>query len=106
MHKLIVYQQARQNLRDIVKATAHIRQFGDIKNQIERSALSVVSNIAEGAGSNSDANFVRFLGYARASNKELHCQLEVLQDLGQLGHSKLASKVDQVSAMLYKLIQK
>jgi four helix bundle protein len=48
LNRLIIYQLARQNLRDIIKGTRHIKRFGDLKDQIERSALSVVSNIAEG----------------------------------------------------------
>lgn len=86
LNKLKVYHQARQNLRGVIRITRRMRQFDDLKNQIERSALSVVSNIAAGAKTNSDANFTRFLGYARASNKELQAQIEILQDLGQLSN--------------------
>lgn len=106
LNKLRVYQTARSNLRAISGETQRIRQFGDLKNQIERAALSVVSNIAEGAGSNTDANFIRFLGYARASNKELLCQLEILNDLERTKLNSIISDVDHVGAMLYRLMQK
>jgi four helix bundle protein len=106
LNKLNVYQLARQNLRDIAQITRHIRPFGDIKNQIERCALSVVSNIAEGAGSNGNPNFIRFLGYARASNKELHAQLEKLSDLEQLNNKDILQQVDHVGAMLFQLISR
>lgn len=105
LNKLTVYQTARANLRDIITASKHISEFGDLKNQIQRSAISVVSNIAEGAGSNSNANFARFLGYAKASNKELLAQIEILEDLGQLNNRDLQRNIDWVSAMLFKLIQ-
>lgn len=106
IHKLKVYNMARENLRGIITECKTMTNFGDLRNQIQRSAISVVSNIAEGANSNSNANFARFLGYARASNKELHTQLEILSDLGQLKQQELIVQVDKVGAMLYRLWQR
>lgn len=36
-----------------------------LRDQIRRAAISVMSNIAEGFGTGTDADFIRFLGYAR-----------------------------------------
>ena len=41
--------------------------FG-LKDQVRRSAVSVLSNIAEGFTAGPDADFIRFLGFARRSN--------------------------------------
>ncbi len=106
LQKLDVYNLARENLRAIINETKSTKDFGDIRNQIQRAALSVVSNLAEGAGSNSNANFARFLGYARASNKELHTQLEILSDLNKLQNINLINNVDRVGSMLYRLWQR
>ena len=106
LNKLRVYHLALENVAEICGLSKRWPEFGDLRNQIQRAAISVVSNIAEGAGSNSDGNFVRFLGYARASNKELQAQLEILARLSVNNIESLDVKVDQLGAMLYKLIQR
>jgi four helix bundle protein len=53
-------------------------RFGDLANQLRRSAISVVSNLVEGAGRGSDAEFIRFPCIARASSDELSAQIEML----------------------------
>lgn len=42
-----------------------------LRDQIRGAAISVIANIAEGFDSGSDAEFIRFLGYARRSASEL-----------------------------------
>ena len=76
-HTLDVYHLGQQQLRDIAGVTGDVR-FGDLANQLRRSGISVVSNIVEGAGRGSDAEFIRFLCIARASNDELAAQVEML----------------------------
>lgn len=49
-------------------------KFG-LTSQIRRSSVSVASNIAEGAGRNSEKEFAQFLGYAYGSCCELETQL-------------------------------
>ena len=84
IHKLRVYGEARELLRRAAAISNEV-SFGDLKNQIRRSALSVVSNIAEGAGSGSDVKFAHFVRIARGSVNELQAQLEMAQDLGLHG---------------------
>jgi four helix bundle protein len=76
-HRLQVYHLGQQQLRDIAVVSDGVR-FGDLANQLRRSAISVVSNLVEGAGRGSDAEFIRFLRIARASNDELSAQIEML----------------------------
>jgi four helix bundle protein len=47
-------------------------------NQLQRSALSIPSNLAEGHGRFSRFDFARFVGIANGSLRELECQLELL----------------------------
>ena len=102
VHTLRVYQLARQNLRDL--AALAPAGFGDLTNQIRRSAISVVSNICECCGCSSGRERKRFLGFARASNAELLGQLAILADLGLLGQDHpLQDQVDHVGSMLYRL---
>ena len=63
-------------------------EFDDCKNytlkdQTQRSAISIPSNIAEGAERSTDGDFVRFLRYAKASCAELRTQLYIARKLSQ-----------------------
>ena len=80
---LRVFNAARELLRAVHHITQHVR-FGDTTDQLRRAALSVVSNIAEGAGSGSDKRFANFLRIARGSANELEAQLLILSDIGMI----------------------
>ena len=84
--ELIVWQKAMDLAR-----RAYARSQGVPKSeayglltQIRRAAVSVPSNIAEGHGRLTDAQFRHFLGNARGSLYELQTQLELALDLGYL----------------------
>jgi len=47
----------------------------ELPSQIRRAANSVVTNIVEGHGQTTRANYRRYVGIARASNRELHAHL-------------------------------
>ncbi|KAF0106972.1 MAG: hypothetical protein FD146_2082 [Anaerolineaceae bacterium] len=62
---------------------AFAKDFG-LKDQIRRAAVSVMSNIAEGFESQTQAQFVRYLGHAKASAGEVRSQLYVALDIKYL----------------------
>ena len=72
--------------------------------QMRRSAVSVPSNIAEGAARNSTRELVQFLGIAHGSLAELETQLELATRLG-LGamDSECAKQVSRVGRLLVGL---
>ena len=102
IHSLRVFQQARSNVHGLSKIADPF--FGDLQNQMQRAAISVVSNIAEGAASASNKQFVRYLSMARASNNELLAQLIILEDLGH-ANKQLQSNVESTGKMLTNLIK-
>jgi four helix bundle protein len=65
------------------------RDFG-LKDQIRRASVSVMSNISEGFESQTQAQFIRYLGLAKASAGEVRSQLYVSQDLGYISEEQFA----------------
>ena len=77
--KLEVWQESVSLVTEIYLLTNNFpdkEKFGLI-SQINRSSVSIPSNIAEGAGRLSKNEFVQFLGYAIASSYELETQLMI-----------------------------
>ncbi|WP_166336452.1 four helix bundle protein [Sphingobacterium chungjuense] len=66
-------------------------------NQINRAAVSIPSNIAEGAGRNSDKDFLRFLAIAHASMYEVETQLIISKNLGYISEMELNRMSDMLA---------
>jgi four helix bundle protein len=79
-------------------------RFG-LTGQIRRSAISVPSNIAEGAARSTAKEFAQFLIIARGSLSELDTQLRIASDLGFADIASLLSDVDSLFAMLAGLLR-
>ncbi len=93
---LMVWQKSMllaKKVYSVQKGLPKEELFG-LGDQIRRSVVSVPSNIAEGFGRGSDAEFARFLSIARGSLFEVKTQLQLASELGFL----------QLEADLMKLI--
>jgi four helix bundle protein len=80
------WKTARELTRMIYALTEQsqfAKDFG-LKNQIQRATVSVMSNIAEGFESRTQAQFLEYLGRSKASVGEVRCQLYIALDLKYL----------------------
>jgi len=78
-----------------------------LMSQMRRAAVSVPSNIAEGAARKSTKEYVRFLYNARGSLSELDAQIEISRNLGYLKKEKykcIIDELNEISRMLSGLI--
>lgn len=82
------------------------RDFG-LKDQIRRASVSVMSNIAEGFESKTQPQFIKYLGYAKASAGEVRSQLYVARDLEYIlseEFDKTFLLVEKVSGQIARFI--
>jgi four helix bundle protein len=88
------WQTARELTRRVYEISnqgAFARDFG-LRNQMQRAAVSIMSNVAEspvlspveGSESDTQQQFIRFLGHAKASAGEVRAQLYVALDVGHI----------------------
>ena len=78
-----------------------------LKEQIERAAISIPSNIAEGYERNSTRDFIRFLHIAKGSCGELRTQLYILKALSILPDGEVngwIKECKELSSMVQGLI--
>ena len=77
-------------------------------DQLQRAAVSIPSNIAEGAGRSSDADFTHFLDQALGSAYEVETQLLIAKNVNYLSeelYSVLNSQIVNIERQLYGLIR-
>src|SRR5918999_5942219 len=108
--QLAVWKRAHALALEIYRSTGSFpdRERYGLVAQLRRAAISIVSNIAEGSGRQSDRELARFLRIARGSACEVECQLLLSRDLGFLqpdGWMALDSDCREVSKMLNGLIR-
>ncbi|MBA2482342.1 MAG: four helix bundle protein [Planctomycetes bacterium] len=105
----MVWQKAREIVREVHRLAGTMERDAGLGTQMRRAAISVASNIAEGANRTTDADLKRFLGIARGSCGELQTQVTLAFDQGCLSeadHQRLDDLVDHVGRMLSRFIQR
>ena len=81
--------------------------FG-IVSQMRRAAISIASNIAEGAVRRTIKDYLRFLYIAMGSLAELECQIEISKRLGYLSendHQEIEALRNKTGGKLFRLIK-
>ena len=106
-YDLDVWKESMRLARGIYRVSAAFpesERFG-LTAQIRRAAVSVASNIAEGAGRGSRLEYIRFLRIARGSLMEVDTQLWIARDLGFASDiAEIQESIQKLSAMLGALI--
>ena len=89
----------------MTKGLPREERFG-LAGQMQRAALGIPSNIAEGYGRGGDVEFGRFLRIARGSLFELETQLIVAERLGYSGKEELNPMIEKVFALISGMLRK
>jgi four helix bundle protein len=104
--KLIAWQEAMALVLSVYQDTARFpadETYG-LRSQMRRAAVSVPSNIAEGAARNHSKELAQYLSIACGSIAELETQVEIAATLGYLDtHPRLAEQVDRVGMLVRRL---
>lgn len=105
--ELDVWKRACQLATQIYDATRASREYS-LRNQLRRAAVSIPSNIAEGA-ERGGKDFERFLRIARGSAAELRTQCYIASRVGVLTSDEMTrhvAELKEISKMLTGLAQK
>jgi len=107
LKELKIWHKAIELSTEVYRLTADFpkeEKYG-LTSQIRRAAVSVRSNIAGGAGRNSDKEFIHFLGISNGSSYELQTQLIISKNLSLInnGVDLILDQIDQIQKMNFSL---
>lgn len=105
---LIVWQKGYELVKQVYKITAKLPQteiFG-LQSQMRRSAVSIISNIAEGSSRKTRKDYCQFMHIAYGSTSELETQLSLCKDLYAIPIEKELELITEISKMLRTIINK
>jgi len=107
-HKdLNVWKEAMNLAKGIYSLTKHFpkEEIHGLVSQMRRAAVSIPSNIAEGAARDSHKEFIRFLYTSLGSLAELETQLLLSKELGFAKDSEIYEDIERIRKMLFGLIK-
>jgi four helix bundle protein len=93
------------HIYEITKSFPKEEMYG-LTSQLRRSAISISSNIAEGAGRNSKKDFNNFQGISYGSSCELETQMTIAEKvklIDQLALTLIQQRIDEIQKMNWSL---
>ena len=107
IENMYIWQESRYVVNAIYRMLKDNRDWG-FKDQIQRAAVSIMNNIAEGFESGSDAKFKSFLNNALGSCSEVRSMLYLCEDLEYCPKETridLQSRLRKISTGIAKMIE-
>lgn len=105
-----VWQKANELAVDIYKLTSNDKLKHDygLKDQIQRAAVSISNNIAEGFEYDNNKDFIKFLRYAKGSTGEVRSMLNFLMEIDYVSESdykRISDSLIQLSKQLNSFVK-
>ena len=103
----VAWQKAKQLCVEVYKIFKNSKDFG-FKDQIQRAAVSVMNNIAEGFERKGNKEFTYFLYVAKGSCGEVRSMLILAKELNKINNEKqkdLITLAEEVSKIISGLIK-
>lgn len=106
-HRLLAWNESIKLVKQVYEITSHYpkEELYGLTSQMRRAAISVPSNIAEGAARDSSAEFARFLIISRGSLSELETQFLIAKELGYYHEESIFEKIDKVFGLMGGLLK-
>jgi four helix bundle protein len=104
---LEVWKEGMRLAAEIYRLLDGCSDYG-LRDQMQRAAVSIPSNIAEGFERNTNKDFIRFLYISKGSCAELRTQIYLARETGIINKKvgdDLLEATKKISAMLHKLIK-
>ena len=107
--QLIVWQKGIELVKEIYNVTNQLpkREVFGLSNQMQRAAISIPSNIAEGKKRRTKIDYVKFLRIADGSAAELETQLIITREIYKnIDLSRPMFLVEEIQKILSVMIRK
>lgn len=100
--EMSIWKESMKIVKSIYELSANLpveEKFG-LRSQIQRSAVSIPSNIAEGSGRISDKELIHFLNISLSSSYELETQIILIENLYHLKNEKILDDLNRLQKMI------
>jgi len=107
IENLYVWNESRVIVNEIYNLMRNCKDYS-FKDQIQRAALSIMNNIAEGSESGSDAKYINHLNISKGSCSEVRSMLYLCEDFNICTYEervKLQGDLRKISSGIVKLIK-
>lgn len=103
--KLEIYQLSKGLVVEVYEITSRMPQVEKftLVQQLNRAAISIPSNIAEGVTRRSQQEKIRFINIAQSSLMEAVCQIEIAKELGYITNTKKTELINKAHQLAVKI---